>query len=58
MDIAALSVIMNHGQVAQQANIAVLKMAMEESEINMDAMLKALEQSVTPHLGPNLDVKV
>ncbi len=58
MDIAALSVIMNHGQVQQQVDVAVLKMAMEGSEINMDTMLQALEQSVSPHLGQSIDVRV
>lgn len=58
MDIAALSVIMNHGEVHQQANISLLKMAMDSSEINTDAMMKALEQSVHTHLGHNIDISV
>ena len=65
MDIAALSIISNHAQVKQQASLSVMKMVMNTSSEQTNAMLemvseanKALELSVNPHLGNKLDVSV
>lgn len=47
------------GQVlfASQVSIAVQKLTMEQTEQNSDAIRQLLEQSVTPHLGSNFDMK-
>lgn len=58
MDIAAMSVTMHQGNLAQQAGIAVLKKAMTSAETIAQDMLKALEQSVTPYLGQSVDIKI
>ena len=65
MDIAALSVMMNQGQVQQQAGVSVMKMAMNVASTQgemMTALLgetaKSLEMSVQPHLGGSVDIKV
>lgn len=65
MDIAALSVIMSQGQVRQQADLSVLKLAMDVASTQgamMTALLgetaKSLEMSVQPHLGGSVDIRV
>lgn len=58
MDIAALSILMKQGQVSQQVSLAVMDKAMENSQISVEALLRALEQSVTPHLGQSVDIRI
>ncbi len=58
MDVAAMSVVMNQGKLAQQVGLAVLKKAMTSAESNAQAMLETLEKSVTPHLGQSVDIKI
>ena len=65
MDIAALSVMMSQGRVQQQADVSVMKLAMDvaSTQGNMMASLidetaKSLELSVQPHLGGSVDVRV
>jgi hypothetical protein len=65
MDIAAMSIVLNQGKVQQQASLSVMKMAMNTSEIQMNDLVqmmqenaKIMEQSIQPHLGSNLDVKL
>ncbi len=43
--------------LATQVSIAVQKLTMESTEQNSDAIRKMLEQSVTPYLGSNFDMK-
>jgi len=63
MDIAALSMGISQMNVAQQASISVLKMAINTGEMQMEELLqmvqqntKLMEQAVTPHLGQNVDI--
>ena len=63
MDIAALSMALSQMQVKQEASVAVVKMAMEGPEAQMDKLLQGMEQSarqmeqsVVPHLGTQLDL--
>lgn len=58
MDIASLSVVMSQTQVRQDASMAVLKMVMNAPAQQMkDIMdLAAMEKSVSPHVGSNIDV--
>jgi hypothetical protein len=58
VDIAALSVAMNQSQIQQQASLSVMKMAMNTAEQNSVDLTKMLEQSVQPHLGSSIDVKL
>ena len=65
MDIAALSTNISQIKVAQQANISVLKMAMDTAEVQavditqmLEANAKMMEQSINPHLGGNIDIKL
>jgi RNA-splicing ligase RtcB len=58
MDIAALSVVLNQSQVQQEATLSVMKMAMNTAEDNSTTLTKMLEQSVQPHLGSKIDLKL
>ena len=65
MDIAALSMSLSQLKLAQEASISVMKMAMDTSEAGvadllqvLEANTKMMEQSVNPHLGSNLDIKL
>jgi hypothetical protein len=58
MDIAALSVVLNQSQIQQEATMSVMKMAMNTAEDNSANLTKMLEQSVQPHLGSKIDLKL
>ena len=65
MDIGGLSISMNQAKVSEMVGISVMKMAMDSSQQNGDAVtqmintsVKAMEMSVTPHLGNTIDVKL
>jgi Putative motility protein len=58
MDIAALSVMMNQSQLQQQNSLSVMKMVMNTAEQNSVDFTKMLEQSVQPHLGNTIDLKL
>lgn len=70
MDIAAMAMNMSNMKVQQQASMAVMKMAMDTATMQsndiaqllqssaqvVDANVRAMEQSVNPHLGANIDM--
>jgi hypothetical protein len=58
MDIAALSIVMNQSQLQEQASFSVMKIAMNTAEQNSANFSKILEQSVQPHLGGKIDLKL
>ncbi len=65
MDIAALSMNLSQIKVAQQANISVLKMAMDTTKVQtvdlthmLEATTKMMEQSINSHIGRNIDIKL
>ena len=58
MDIAALSMSLSQIKVANQASISVLKLTMDTAQEQMEDMTKIMEQSVNPHIGSNLDLKL
>ena len=58
MDIATLSMGLSQMQLAQEVGVSVLKMAMETSEVQAVDLTKLMEQSVTPHLGGNIDISL
>jgi Putative motility protein len=58
MDINALSIMLNQTQLHQQANLSVMKMAMNTAQQNSANFTKMLEQSVQPYLGSQIDIKL
>jgi hypothetical protein len=58
MDIAALSVSMHQASVMQQADVSIMKKAMDTAQTNSDALVRMMEKSVMPNLGSNIDIKV
>ena len=58
MDIPALSVAMSQANTINEYNIAVLAKTLDTVEESGDLMIKMMEQSVTPHLGQNIDISV
>ena len=58
MDIAALSIGISQMKLAQQVSVSVAKLAMDSAKGQANDMVKALELSVQPHLGGNIDLKV
>lgn len=58
MDIAALSMGLSQMQVAQEASISVMKMAMDTATSQSNDLSKLMEQATTPHLGGNIDISL
>lgn len=69
MDIAVLSMGLSQMNVAQQVSMSVMKMAMDNAQVQtvdlMDMLqtssvvntdTKIMEQSVSPHLGGHIDI--
>lgn len=44
--------------VKQALNISVLQKAMSQDAQSVDSVIKAMEASVTPNLGQNIDIKL
>jgi len=65
MDIPALSISLNQMKGQLQASTSIMKMAMttaKDQSIDLLKMLetntKLMEQSVNPHIGVNVDIKL
>jgi len=58
IDIAALSTSMSTSNLLTDVSFALCKMAMEDMEVNSEGLRKIMEQSVTPHIGQNIDISV
>lgn len=58
MDITELSLMNTQASTMNAVGFAVLDMSMETVEEAGDSIVKMMEQSVTPHLGQNIDVSV
>jgi hypothetical protein len=64
MDLAALSMNLSQTKVMQDVGTSVMKIAMDTAKINaaglteMLSQSKAMEMSVQPHLGGNLDIRI
>ncbi|ABR46969.1 conserved hypothetical protein [Alkaliphilus metalliredigens QYMF] len=65
MDIAALSMGLSQMKIQQEASMSVMKMAMDSAKAPvedlakmLDANTKMMEQSVSPSVGSNLDIKL
>ncbi|AQT85452.1 hypothetical protein ERICIV_00585 [Paenibacillus larvae subsp. larvae] len=57
MDIAALSMVMSQAKLSQQVGVSILNIAKTQSEQQGQDLVKML-QSVQPHLGGNLDIRI
>lgn len=63
MDIAALSTAMAQNDIGTKIGIAVLDRAMETAETTGAQLVQmidgaAMQRSVTPHIGGNIDISV
>ena len=58
MDIPGLSVAVSQANLINQYNVAVLAKTLDTVEESGDLMIKMMEQSVTPHLGQNIDISI
>ncbi|MGN0505258.1 MAG: YjfB family protein [Lachnospiraceae bacterium] len=58
MDIPGLSVAMSQVNLVNDCNVAVLAKTMETAEESGELMIQMMEQSVNPHLGANIDIRV
>lgn len=58
MDIAAMSMSLSQMQLSQEVGTSVLKMAMDNSKEMMNDMTKMMEQTMNPHIGGNIDIKL
>lgn len=58
MDIAALSVTSSQANTMTQVSTAVLSMNLDTIEKTGENIVKLMEQSVTPHLGQNIDISI
>lgn len=54
----ASSAIANDASVGDAVNIAVLKKAMDVAQIQGATTVKMMEQSLAPHLGGNIDIRI
>ena len=65
MDIAIMSTAISHYNVHQQVQYSLMDRVMDQAEVNHDGLQKmlsgadvqAMQQSVQPSLGANVDVK-
>ncbi|WP_082811925.1 YjfB family protein [Clostridium sp. Marseille-P299] len=58
MDIAALSMSLSQANLMQSVSTSVLSMNLDTVEESSDAMIKMMEQSVSPNLGQSVDIKL
>ncbi|MCH5272698.1 MAG: YjfB family protein [Lachnospiraceae bacterium] len=58
MDVAALSMQASALKTSDMLGIAVFKKTLETLEVSGESMIKMMEQSVNPHLGQNIDIRV
>ncbi len=58
MDIASLSTALSMTQLNNDISILMLGKQLDAAETMGDSMIKLMEQSVTPHLGGNVDISL
>lgn len=59
MDIAALSMGLSQAKLGQAVGIQLLKMVKDQSvQQSSEWITKMMQQSVQPHLGQNIDLKI
>ncbi len=58
MDIAALSTSLSQMKLGTQVGTSVAKLSMDSAKKQAAGIIKIMEQSVNPHLGRNIDLKL
>lgn len=58
MDIASLSTAMSMSKLSTDVGVAVMSKQLDMVQVMGDSMIKALEQSVNPNLGANIDISI
>lgn len=58
IDIAALSMALSQMNVRQEVTVSVMRKSMDQAESNGQNVVRILEQSVQPHLGGSVDLKL
>lgn len=58
MDIAALSMAQSQMNLSTQISTAVLTMSLDSIETAGESTIAMMEQSVTPGVGANVDIKL
>ncbi len=58
MDIASLSTALSMTKLNGDIGVLMLSKQLDAAETMGDSMIKIMEQSVTPHLGGNIDISV
>ena len=58
MDIASLSTALSMSKLSNEIGTLMLRKQLDNAEVMGESMIKIMEQSVTPHLGGNIDISV
>lgn len=58
MDVAAISTQLSQMKLASAVSVGVAKISMDAAKVQANEMVKTLEQSVQPHLGGNIDLRL
>ena len=58
MDIAGLSMALAQTKVMNDFSTAMLAKSMDTTEAISESMIQMMEQSVTPNLGTNIDIRL
>lgn len=58
MDIAMLSMLQSQSKILTDVNTTLLGKNLDTVEELGDGLVKMMEQSVTPYLGQNIDLKI
>lgn len=58
MDIASLSTALSMSKVNNDIGVLMLSKQLDTVDAIGDSMIKMMEQSVTPHLGANIDISI
>lgn len=58
MDIASLSTALSMTKLNGDIGVLMLSKQLDAVETMGDSMIKIMEQSVTPHIGGNIDISV
>ncbi len=58
MSVASMSMVQAQGNVMQKVNFALMDNALEQMQVNSDALTKMMETSVNPNLGQSIDIRL
>lgn len=58
MDIASLSTALSMTQLHNDIGVLMLGKQLDAAETMGDSMVKLMEQSITPHVGGNIDISL